>query len=287
MSFSSEIKNKLCGVKLECAGCVAAELAGLIRFSGSVTEERIKFTTENPAIAERVEHNLYEGFGLKKCMTHKESTRAYTFLTEDINEIENISSVINSEDCMPFECCRASYVRGVFLGGGSVNNPQKNYHLEFGTKTESEAEFLMKILEEHGFGAKLIERKGRMIVYIKEFEKIADLLGYIGAGKGALEMFSVQIEKQVRNDINRRVNCENANTDKMTKASSKHTYAIKKIKQAGVWDKLPDVLKEIGQLRVDNPEMSLKELGENTVPPIGKSGVNHRLSRIIEIADEL
>ena len=285
MSFSSEIKTKLCSAKLSCNACRIAETAGILRFTGAIYEDRIKFSTENSYVAERLCADLKESFGID--VQPEYGLRSYVFLINDRYETENIKGFIESDDIMPFACCRSSFVRGAFLGGGSISDPEKSYHMEFGTKSEAEAENLCKILKQEGFSPKIAQRKGKKIVYIKECEQIADILGYIGAGQGALEMFTVQVEKQMRNEVNRRVNCENANMDKSAKASSRHMYAIKKIKNAGTWDKLPEVLREIGELREANPDISLKELGEKTNPPIGKSGVNHRLNRIMEIAEEL
>lgn len=287
MSFSSDIKEKLSKTELPCSGCVTAELAGILRLAGKLSEDKIKFTTENQAVADRITQDLSEGFGLEYCAQHKEGTKACQFLIDDIFAVENITECIMSEEIMPFSCCRASYVRGAFLGSGSVSNPEKSYHLEFDAKNQEEAEFLRDILTKEGFLSKITYRKGYYIVYIKECEIIADVLGYIGAGNSALEMFSIQVEKEMRNSINRRVNCENANADKAARASGKHLVAIKKIQKLKQFDKLPEVLQEIALLRMEYPEDSLKELGEKTDPPIGKSGVNHRLNRILEFADNL
>lgn len=285
MSFSSDIKAKLCGTRFKCNACVIAETAGILRFTGAFLDSGIKFSTENDYVAERLSDNLKEAFGIM--VRPERGLKSYTFFIDDDYEAENIKGFIENDDIMPFACCRASFVRGAFLGGGSIIDPEKSYHMEFGTKDGNEAEKLCNMLLNEGFSPKITDRKGKKIVYIKECEQIADILGYIGADGGAIEIFTVQVEKQMRNEINRRVNCENANMDKSAKASSKHMYAIKKIKNNGRWDKLPDVLREIGELREENPDLSLKELGEMLNPPIGKSGVNHRLNRIIEIANEI
>lgn len=287
MSFSSEIKEKLSATELRCSGCVAAELAGILRLAGKVLEDKIKFTTENQSVADRITQDLSEGFGLEYCAQRKEGTKACQFLIDDIFAVENITERIMSEDVMPFACCRASYVRGAFLGGGSVSDPKKSYHLEFDAKNREEAEFLQNILRKEGFLSKITYRKGYYVVYIKECEIIADILGYIGAGNSALELFTIQIEKEMRNSVNRRVNCENANADKAARASGRHLVAIKKIQASNQFDKMPEVLQEIARLREEFPEDSLKELGEKTNPPIGKSGVNHRLNRILEIAEDI
>lgn len=285
MSFSSEIKSRLCKTQISCAGCRGAELCGMLKFTCASGAEEIKFSTESEAVAERLCSNIEEIFGIKPEFLHK--SRTYSLFMDNINDVENINGYLNSGDIMPFACCRAAFVRGAFLGGGSISDPEKSYHMEFGTKDSDEAQLLCSILVNEGFNARITHRKSKEIVYIKECEQIADILGYIGADMGALDMFTIQVEKQMRNDINRRVNCENANMDKSAKASSKHMQAIKLVKKSGRWEKLPDVLREIGDLREENPDVSLKELGEMTNPPIGKSGVNHRLNRIIEIAQGL
>lgn len=287
MSFSSDIKETISKIQPECPSCKTAELAGMLRLSGKITETEIKFTTENRAVIDRAIMNLAECFGIKKEAEHRESSKSYQLLINDDFELENITERIMSEDIMPFSCCKTSFVRGAFLGSGSVSNPEKSYHLEFVTKQQEEAELLQSLLAAEGFSSKITYRKGCHIVYVKECEVIADILGYIGAGKNALDIFTIQIEKEMRNRVNRRVNCENANADKAARASGKHLVAIRKIMEAKKLEKLPKVLQEIALLRVEFPEDSLKELGEKTDPPIGKSGVNHRLNRILEFADNI
>ena len=287
MSFSSDIKETVSKIPLDCPNCAAAELAGILRLSGKITETEIKLTTENRAVIDRAVKDLKDSFGINKTVGHKENSKAYQLVIKNGFEIENITERIMSEELMPFDCCKASFVRGAFLGSGSVSNPEKSYHLEFAAKSGEEAELLSRILAGEGFASKITCRKGYYIVYIKECEVIADVLGYIGAGRSALEIFTVQIEKDMRNRVNRRVNCENANADKAARASGRHLVAIRKIIDAKKLDKLPDVLREIAELRMEFPEDSLKELGEKTDPPIGKSGVNHRLNRILEFADSI
>ncbi len=285
MSFSSDIKDRLSQIEHVCSECAVHEVCGALMFGGSVSEEGIKFTTENENAAKRIAEDIKSYFGITADITH--SAKVMRINIDDIYEVENIIGGISQSGDIPFSCCREAFVRGAFLGGGSVTDPQKGYHMEFDTKDEKQALRLQKILEKNDFTAKITNRKGYHVVYVKGSEEIADILGYMGASQGAFELFSVQIEKEMRNDINRRVNCENANTNKAAMASSKHLVAIKKIKDAKRFNKLPDVLKEIAELREEYPEDSLKELGEKTNPPIGKSGVNHRLNRILEISENL
>lgn len=285
MSFSSKIKEKLCKTDYSCPNCAASELAGALVFGGSVDEQSVRFATENENVAQRIRKDIYTGFGINADV--QDISRVKRIKIDDIYQVENIAGGISQDGDIPFSCCRAAFVRGAFLGGGSVTDPQKGYHMEFDTKNEEQAKRLQEVLSTDGFVSKVTFRKGYHVVYVKGSEEIADILGYMGAPHFAFELFSVQIEKEMRNDINRRVNCENANTNKAAKASSRHLFAIRKIKNAKQWDKLPEVLKEIGFLREEYPEDSLKELGEKTNPRIGKSGVNHRLNRILEIAENL
>lgn len=285
MSFSSEIKERLAKTDFVCPKCRVYELAGSLAFGGTVSDSCVKFSTENESVAQRVRTNISEEFGIGAEI--QKGARTHRIEINDIYSAENIRGGISPEGGIPFSCCRAAFARGAFLGGGSVTDPKKGYHLEFNTREESHAAYLKEILAEDGFEVKITERKGHYVLYIKGSDKIADILGYMGAASGTFELYSIQIEKEMRNSINRRVNCETANTNKAAKASGKHLVAIRKIRQSGKWDKLPDVLKEIGSLREEYPEDSLKELGEKTDPPIGKSGVNHRLNRIVAIAENL
>ncbi len=285
MSFSSEIKERLCKTEYKCQSCAVSEFTGALMFGGGISGEGVRFSTENESVAKRISRDISEGFGINAEI--RKMPRVYRIGIDDIHQTENIFGGILLRGDIPFSCCRASFVRGAFLGGGSVTDPQKGYHMEFDTKNEEQAKRLQSVLAKDGFTSKITYRKGYHVVYIKGSEEIADILGYMGAPHFALELFSVQIEKEMRNEVNRRVNCENANTNKAAKASSKHLFAIKKIRDAKQWDNLPDVLKEIADLREEYPEDSLKELGEKTNPPIGKSGVNHRLARITEIADSI
>lgn len=285
MSFSSQIKEKLCALEYTCGRCAAYETAGALNFGGSVSEREIRFSTEKEFAARRIKQDISAAFGIDAEITIVSKVMRIT--VNNVYQVENITDGISHKGGIPFSCCRAAFVRGAFLGGGSVTDPKKEYHMEFNTKDEKNALILKEILECDGFSSKITYRKGYYVVYIKGSEEIADILGYMGAPSFAFELYSVQIEKDMRNSVNRRVNCENANTNKAARASSKHLFAIRKIKTAKQWDKLPDVLKEIGELREEYPEDSLKELGERTNPPIGKSGVNHRLNRILEIADNL
>ena len=217
MSFSSQIKEKLCKSEYGCMNCAAYELSGALMFGGNIGSDSIKFATENENIAKRITADINTAYGIQ--VETQVISKVQRIIIDNIYQVENITGGISQSDDIPFSCCRASFVRGAFLGGGSVTDPQKGYHMEFNTKSDEQALRLQKLLKNEGFNSKITYRKGYNVVYIKGSEEIADILGYMGAAQGAFELFSVQIEKEMRNEVNRRVNCENANTNKAAKAS--------------------------------------------------------------------
>ncbi|MCX7714678.1 MAG: DNA-binding protein WhiA [Clostridia bacterium] len=294
MSFSANIKRQLCDVENLCPYCNAAELAGIMEFAGSKKSGCIRLVTENGYVAKKTAQLIDYCFGFS--IPYFLQEQRYTFTIDEETILENMTSRLmlfdenvdiadEMEELMPFDCCKASYIRGAFLGGGSISNPEKSYHLEFSARHEYAARRLCFVFENSGFYAKMIYRKAHHVVYVKEYETIADILGLMGAGGAMMQLYNIQIEKEMRNSVNRQVNCETANMDKVIKASFKQMEAINKIKNTIGFDKLPDTLREMAQIRLLYPEESLKELAERM--HIGKSGVNHRLNRLIEIAEDL
>lgn len=275
MSFSSDIKQILCKTGYECSECRKAELAGFFVFPGRLGGRHIKPGSGTDAVRQKIAEGLRAEYGI----------------SADNNILSESDSAKLARELCSFRpirrCCRIAYIRGAFLGGGSVSDPEKEYHLEFDTREEGEALRFKEMLEESGFKPKLTKRREKTVVYIKESSQIAELIGYISEGMAGLEIFSVQIEKSVKGEIQRKVNCDSANLNKQAKASSKHIKAIKRIKAARKWSAMPDVLREIGELRLKYPDVSLEELGTMTEQGIGKSGVNHRLNRIIAFAEGL
>ena len=279
MSFSSEVKEILSKTRYECPGCRLSELAGFFACAGKTTEDEIRFSVSNKKITERIVDSLKSEFAI---VPGYEGSRAVISGSDFKHLFMNIN-----EDVTIYECCKIAYIRGAFLGGGSVNAPDKKYHIEFSAKTDADAKTLSEILEEFDFKPKITHRKGKTVVYIKERAQIAELIGYMSNGHAGLEFLSVQVEKEIKSSAQRQVNCDSANMDKLAKASSKHVEAIKLIKSAHKWSALPDVLREIGELRLKNPDVSLEALGKMTKQGIGKSGVNHRLNRIVEYAESI
>ena len=290
MSFTQNIKENISKIKNKCDFCDTAELSALTKLCTNYQQGEIIIITENDAVASRIQYLFGCVFDTDIGYVNKNGT--YRFCPDFdffVNTAADRLMLFGSEyeGLMPYECCRQAYLRGAFLGGGSVSNPDSRYHLEFDARYEVYAYQLCEILENMGIKSKVTYRKGRYIVYIKECEAIADVLGVLGDVSAAMEFYNALIEKRLRNDANRRLNCDMANIDKITKSSAQQVMAVKKIEKEKRLSELPDTLREIAMLRVQYPSDSLKELGEKTNPPIGKSGVNHRLKRLIEIADKL
>lgn len=280
MSFSSEIKEILCRTEYECPECRKAELAGFFGFTGRIYDKELCYTSSVKEVKERIKKSLFGEYKInsvnkdrKLCIENKCDAEKIKSDTENLT-IDKL-------------CCGISYIRGAFLGGGSVSDPQKEYHLEFDTKSQIGADYLTELLQKHDFKPKRTLRKGKEIVYIKESNQIADIIGYMSAGRAGLEIISAQVEKELKSSIVRQVNCDSANLNKLAKASSRHIAAINKIKKAHKWSSMPEVLREIGDLRLKYPDVSLEALGKMTKQTIGKSGVNHRLNRIIEFAQSI
>lgn len=279
MSFSSQTKEVLCKTPYECPACRLAELAGFFACTGKISDGVMRVHTLNPALALRIISSLESELGIT---AQAEGSR----IIIDEHSQKKLSDAI-SQDVMIYDCCKVSYIRGAFLGGGSVNAPDKKYHIEFSAKSDRDAQIISDTLSDLEFKPKITHRKEKSVVYIKEGEQIAELLGYISNGRVGLEFMSAQVEKEHKSSTQRQVNCESANLDKLARASSRHIIAIKQIKAAHKWSSMPEVLREIGELRLKHPDVSLEALGKMTEQGIGKSGVNHRLNRIVEYAQNL
>ncbi len=313
MSFSSETKNELSRLPIEDKCCAVSELAAIVRMSGIIQiremkKVNLKFVTENAAIARRIftllrilykaniEVMVRRNKQLKKNNNYlivvnnikvtKQILEDVGFLTKEDSSYYTINYKV-PETLIQNRCCRRAYIRGAFLGGGSISNPEKTYHLEFVTNREEHGEVLLNIINSFNLNSKIVIRKENYVVYLKEGEQIADILNIIGAHQSLLKFEDIRIFKDIRNNINRLVNCETANLGKTINASLRQVKNIQYIDNRIGIEKLPKNLQEIALLRLKHREASLKELGKMLEPPVGKSGVNHRLRKIDEIAEDL
>ncbi|CEH32738.1 DNA-binding protein WhiA [Romboutsia lituseburensis] len=311
MSFSAETKNELARITSDNPCCNITELAALVRLAGSIQivgykKLNLKITTELNSIARKIFKLLKQNFGINTTI----SVNKNQMLKRNNSYVLMVTSEMGAEklikelgilapgdgfytlnkvptNLMEHDECKRAFIRGAFLGGGSISDPGKNYHMEFVTNNEDFAESLKELINSFGFNCKIVARKNNYVVYLKESEQISDLLSIIGAHNALLSLQSTKIVKAMRNNVNRIVNCETANLSKTVNAAVRQVENIKLIQATIGIHSLPENLQEIARLRVEYEDMSLKELGEMLEPPIGKSGVNHRLRKLEEIANKL
>ena len=311
MSFSAKVKREICRYVEMSKDEALTELSAIMKVSGTLAFSgsglSFKMTTENPASARLVftllkDHfNIHSRLMVKKSNSLKKNNIYMVVITEEmgvkellaqtgiLKEIDGIMSLDYriEEEIFKNEEIKKAYVRGAFIGGGSISNPEKTYHLEFVTHSEEYARDLCNLVNSFKLNSKVIQRKNSFIVYIKEGEQIVDLLNIIGAHSSLLEVENIRIMKEMRNNVNRLVNCETANLSKTVNAAVRQVESIKLIQSQIGLQRLPENLREVAELRLNYPDESLKELGEMLDPPVGKSGINHRLRKIEKIAEEL
>ncbi len=309
MSFSTETKNELSRMDIGNRALDIAELSAIIRLSGSLhfmgnMQIGLKITTELNSIARRVFKILKKEFKIntsitvnKNQMLKKNNSYVLTITPEmgaskllvALGILDNENTFITRNDISnkivkePEDA--HAYIRGAFLGGGSINDPEKNYHMEFVANNEDYAYELSELINSMGFNSKIVARKNNFVVYLKESEQISDLLAIIGATNAMFALQNIKIMKEMRNNVNRIVNCETANLSKTVDAAVRQVENILIIQKTIGIRGLPENLQELAMLRLEYEDMSLKELGEMLHPPLGKSGVNHRFKKIEEIAN--
>ncbi|HEX9059026.1 MAG TPA: DNA-binding protein WhiA [Clostridia bacterium] len=310
MSFSSTVKNELCRIEANNSCCLFAELASVLRVSGIVEFSGkegayARIVTENAAFARKMfltAKNLYNvspEVVTRRSNKLKKHVSYIIVLTSAIglkNILEKMSITCSDEGkpehglfdnkYLKKNCCKKAYLRGAFLAGGSLSDPEKTYHLEITSRQGLLAEELCGMLKGFGLHARTILRKGSYVSYIKEGENIVDFLNIIGAHASLLELENMRILKEMRNNVNRIVNCETANLDKTINASLRQVENITYIRDEIGFDNIPENLIEIAELRLEFSEANLKELGEMLTPALGKSGVNHRLRKLDQIAED-
>lgn len=307
-SYASEVKNELARVIDGSECCKAAELAALMRMDGTVliggnNNLGINFTTENAAVARKVLILFKSGFQLttevvvsrarrlKKHNAYLLKVRPSPLVTDLLSALGLLraDSMFTGSDTEGLRkvCCRRAYLRGAFLGGGSVNRPEGEYHLELVTGNREFAETLLRLMKHFGLPAGLTDRKNDNIVYLKDGDAITSFLRIIGAHQALLEFENVRVVKEMRNQVNRLVNCETANLQKTVNAAVRQTENIKKIARLLGLHKLPPALRETAELRLAYPSAALQELVAVLDHKVSRSGLNHRLRKLEQIALEL
>ncbi len=297
MSFSSDIKTELAAI-VGSPCCETAQAYGMAEYGRAFSAAGVSLQTENKAVAERYRDLISAVCGVVPQLEEPPAgkTGLYTVSVKDADRARVLEAfghggreVALRLNRANLECdeCAAAFLRGVFLVCGTVTNPQVDYHLEFNVPYLNLSRDLTALLGEQGLMAKTVRRKGNYIVYFKESEQIEDCLTGIGAMNASLELMNVKLVKSIRNNVNRAANCETANLDKTLAAALPQVEAVRRIQAHMGFDALPEELRELCRLRAENPEYSLRELGEALEPPISRSGVNHRLRRIMDIAESL
>ena len=286
MSFSYEVKEELAKHLGAARHCQMAELAAMLHFCGQYGRDAegaftIGFQVENPIVVKKCFTLLKKTFSIDTDATIDEAKmnelyRKFGDLQEPADEL-----------LLKSTCCRRAFIRGAFLAIGSISAPEKGYHLEFVTANEKKAKQLQSVIQSFDIDAKIVLRKKYHVLYMKESEAIVDLLNVMEAHIALMKLENLRILKELRNTVNRRVNCETANINKTLDSSRKQQEDIRLLQEKYGLENLPKGLQQIARIRLEEPEASLKELGEMLEPPIGKSGVNHRLRKLSEIADKL
>ncbi len=290
MSFSSEVKEELSKHLGKSRHCQLAELAAITAFHGKLhePEKNAKHAqdSENEILSSKNEL-LYQHLFEQDAGTYnrKKVCEAIKMWSEE-KGTEEISDVVNGI-LIQQNCCKRAYIRGAFLAGGSISDPKKSYHFEIVCRSRAQAEQLRETINSFEMDAKIVERKKHYVVYLKEGSQIVDILNIMEAHVALMNLENVRILKEMRNTVNRKVNCETANISKTVNAAVKQVDDIMYIKDTAGLESLPENLREMAELRLEYPEAPLKELGTYLDPPVGKSGVNHRLRKISMIAEEL
>lgn len=310
MSFSAEVKEELSTHISKSRHCQIAEFAGIFVFCGHIINKDgqscLNIRTENLSVASACAKLINSAFGentisfvgedsskkgkvyLIEIRDYKKSLsilKAIKFIDDSVN-INELHGLVDNR-IIKLNCCKRAFIRGAFLASGSISDPQKFYHFEVVCQAEKQAEHMKDILNNFGLGAKIVLRKNHFVVYIKEGDKIVDVLNIMEAHKALMNLENVRIMKEMRNNVNRQVNCEAANINKTVSAAVKQTEDINYLSNTIGLEALPHQLREIACLRLENEDATLKELGNLLNPQVGKSGVNHRLRRISALADEV
>lgn len=307
MSFSSKVKEELAALTDRARHCQTAELAAMISGIGRIHMQdgqmHITLTTENEQLAQKYIELLRQLCGIcanpAQLRQNKISYRIDISGQEEVRKLFLLLKIMGADGhvrenmtltdglLLQKSCCKRAFLRGAFLSTGSMSDPRKSYHFEIVCENQEKAAQLQELFRSFELDAKVVTRKYHQVVYIKEGSQIVDALNIMGAHMALMDLENVRILKEMRNDINRRVNCETANINKTVSAAYRQQEAIRFLQRRGALRELPEQLQQMAVLRMENPEATIKELGELCLPCVGKSGVNHRLRKLEEIAEHM
>ena len=299
MSFSYDTKNELCRLPVQKLCCARAEAYGILLYCNTFHASEVRIVTENPNFAARLPRLFQRAFNLRfDRLPEQDQPGKRIFQITERSKMDHIINLLGYDPrqhtvlhinfgMLEEECCRASFLRGAFFAGGSITDPQKRYHLELTTSHLQVSREIESLLVECGYPPKSLSRNGSSITYFKQSDQIEDFLTMIGAPVAAMNIMSAKLEKDLRNSVNRRLNCDSANLDKAVEAAQEQLEAIRRLQACDLLEQLPDKLQETAALRLEYPELSLSELAEEFDPPISKSCLNHRLRKLMELARKL
>ena len=299
MSFANEVKNELCRVPVSRHCCAVAEAYGVLLYCHTFTTREIRIVTACDAFAARLPKLFRRAFGAHFVLPVTEKAGGRHVLTiTDRAAIETVFAAFGADlsrtvahhinlAVLENDCCKASFLRGAFLAGGSVTAPEKRYHMELATSHKQASREVSRLLEEMGFLPRSVQRGANSLIYFKQSEHIEDLLTKIGAPAAAMDIMTAKVDKEIRNGANRAMNCDMANVNKTLDAAQEQVSAIEKLRESRRWELLPEKLRQTAALRLAYPELSLTQLAERCDPPVTKSCINHRMRKLMEEANEL
>ena len=299
-SFSFKAKSELCRTAVQRLCCARAECYGVLLYCNTFTMREVRIITENPEFAARLPRLFHRAFGVEFDRQPSDELPG-SKLVFQITEAEKLRRIVDTLGYDPRQslvlhvnfalleedCCRTAFLRGAFLAGGSVTDPEKRYHLELSTSHVQASREVSALLQEMGFMPRSVMRSGSAVIYFKQSEHIEDLLTMLGAPVAATEIMTAKVDKEIRNGANRAMNCDMANVNKTLDAVAAQQEAIETLKRHGQLEKLPEKIQETARLRMQNPELPLAQLAALFDPPISKSCLNHRIRKIMEEARKL
>ena len=299
MSFSSDAKAELCAQRPDRKCCAVAESYGVLLYCNTFSAREIRIITASRDFAARLPRLFKRAFSLSFDVLPPENAGGKSsFLITSPEKIKRIFDTYGAEvdstlshhvnfGVLEEDCCRTSFIRGAFLAGGSVTDPEKRYHLELATPHHSVSRETYSVLLDMGFSPREAERGGNALLYFKQADAIAELLTTLGASKAGMDVVSAKIGKSMSNSVNRKLNCDFANADKVVAAAQEQLNAIKKVDREIGIPNLPEGLQQAAFLRIANPDMSLADLALLSDPPVTKSCLNHRLKKLVEMAKQI
>ena len=293
MSFSADVKQELCRAPMSRKCCAQAEAYGILLYCNTFSSGEIRIITESDALAQRLPALFKKAFQVTFDRL-PDGEGKHIFLMTDPEKLAAVQQVFGNDQralalhinfgVLEDTCCRISFLRGAFLSGGSVTDPQKGYHLELSTSHQSVSREMVALMRDLELEPKDAPRKGNAVIYFKQSDRIEDFLTSIGAPISAMEVMNAKLEKDLRGSVNRRVNCDAANLDKAVEAAQGQIEAIRILEENGTLANLPEKLQEVARLRKEHPADTLIQLAGRCDPPITKSALNHRLRKLIEMS---